>query len=789
MRCLSLPMLVGFALSAILPAAHAAPERRFTVADSIGLSTFLYPSSNEALVSPRAMASPDGTRFVVVTVRGDLASGKRESTLWLFERDAVQKFLAGSANADFSGAKPLLRFASATNHGSLNDLGPVSDWRWGENAKSILFLGADDDGARRLYRIGIDGGEPVALSRADQDVNQYDERNGAVVYLAHAPVRANDMYQAGGPSLPDMEIATGKNVVPLIFPNWADAYFKTSEDELWKIEKGEPVAVHGKDGKPMRLKGANLALAPDGRHLVVTRHVRHIPKSWERYRASRGNYPGWNIVADTPETEGSTDYFRPKQYVLVDIVSGESSLLVDAPIERDGLWLNRVFARWTADSKQVALVAAYPAIDPQSNATEPVLPCALGTVDVSSKVFRCLQAADATKRPFRDRRQMTDLQWRNGDRELVAEYMTPNAPNEKIVVAFERGDEQWVRRELPPPAEPVRFEVREALDEPPVLTGRLQGAAQKTLLDPNPQLKQIAIGKAALYEWKDAEGRRVTGVLVTPPGFSKKRRYPLVIQTHGFEKKQFFVDGPSATGFAARAFAARDIVVLQVQESEANSDTPKEASTGAAGYRAAIKQLVGEGVVDPAKVGIIPWSHYGPHAMQALIEEPNAYAAATWAEAAFNTYGEYLMNIDYMGKGREEMYRAQFGAKPFGEGLKLALANSPGFHTEHVCTPILFQVNDPASLIYVWDAYATLRAQNKPIELFYIRNGDHELVKPKQRLAEQGMNVDWYDYWLNGRKDPDPAKADQYRRWDALKAMPRCGDAEVKNKPEASPKG
>ncbi|MBO1765114.1 hypothetical protein JQN64_28505, partial [Escherichia coli] len=83
----------------------------------------------------------------------------------------------------------------------------------------------------------------------------------------------------------------------------------------------------------------------------------------------RGNYPGWNIVADTPETEGSTDYFRPKQYVLVDIVSGESSLLVDAPIERDGLWLNRVFARWTADSKQIALVAAYPAIDPQSTAT------------------------------------------------------------------------------------------------------------------------------------------------------------------------------------------------------------------------------------------------------------------------------------------------------------------------------------------------------------------------------------------------------------------------------------
>jgi len=49
------------------------------------------------------------------------------------------------------------------------------------------------------------------------------------------------------------------------------------------------------------------------------------------------------------------------------------------------------------------------------------------------------------------------------------------------------------------------------------------------------------------------------------------------------------------------------------------------------------------------------------------------------------------------------------------------------------------------------------------------------VCKPLQRLAEQGMNVDWYDYWLNGRKDPDAGKSAQYSRWDALKALPRCG--------------
>jgi hypothetical protein len=30
------------------------------------------------------------------------------------------------------------------------------------------------------------------------------------------------------------------------------------------------------------------------------------------------------------------------------------------------------------------------------------------------------------------------------------------------------------------------------------------------------------------------------------------------------------------------------------------------------------------------------------------------------------------------------------------------------------------------------------------------------------------MNVDWYDFWLNGYKDPDSPKAEHCGRWDEL---------------------
>jgi hypothetical protein len=32
------------------------------------------------------------------------------------------------------------------------------------------------------------------------------------------------------------------------------------------------------------------------------------------------------------------------------------------------------------------------------------------------------------------------------------------------------------------------------------------------------------------------------------------------------------------------------------------------------------------------------------------------------------------------------------------------------------------------------------------------------------------MLVDWFDFWLNGHEETQPAKANQYTRWRALRA-------------------
>ena len=749
----------AFAGSALLAADGG---RRFTVKDSIEFSTFLSPKAYTPTTSPITW-SPDGKRFVAVTLRGNLQTGKRDATLWLFD-----------STSEFRDARVLARFSSSTNRQ------PVTSWRWASDSRSLLYLAADDDGVRQLYRVPVEAGEPVALTPATQDVSRFDERNGKVVFLAHEPIRANEIYQAGGPALKDMELATGNNVLPLLFPNWMEVAFDESPDELWQVTPQGTRRINAAGGsEPIRLKDSKLALSPDGQRVVVTTMTPRIPKSWERYKP-RMDYPGFQIVADTRETEGTTGNMRPRQYTLIDLESGSQTLLVQAPID---LLANQfeTAVTWSADGSRVALLGAYPALDTVPAAQDAIYPCSIMVVDVAPRSASCALSEGplgANRPSYGDRRQIVSLRWASNARTFEVEEATPNEPSRKFGTRYAQSATRWSAATFTPKGESgrPRVELKQGIDQPPVLMVGKSAQAMKVLFDPNPQFRDIALGSAEMYRWRDADGDEWQGALVKPPGFDPGKRYPLVVQTHQLDRSMYLIDGPSATGFAARAFAARDMLVLQVDEGNKNGGTPKESATGAAGYRAAIKQLVAEGHVDPRKVGITTWSHMGPYAMQGIVEEPHAYAAATFAEAAYNSYGEYLINIDYMGVEREKMFRAQFGPQPFGAGLKTWVDDNVGFHTDRVCTPILWQVNSPPALVYGWDAYAALRAQGKPIDLFYIRNGDHVLVKPWQRLAEQGMNVDWFDYWLNGHKDADAAKKAQYERWDSWRPTGECAD-------------
>jgi hypothetical protein len=108
--------------------------------------------------------------------------------------------------------------------------------------------------------------------------------------------------------------------------------------------------------------------------------------------------------------------------------------------------------------------------------------------------------------------------------------------------------------------------------------------------------------------------------------------------------------------------------------------------------------------------------------------------------------------------------------------LKTWLERSPGFNADKVRAPLRLQLESGglAGVMLKWEMFSRLRQLQKPVEFYVIpdiEHGSHGLQNPTQCLAAQQGAVDWFDFWLNGREDPDPKKAEQYRRWRELKRL------------------
>jgi dipeptidyl aminopeptidase/acylaminoacyl peptidase len=251
-----------------------------------------------------------------------------------------------------------------------------------------------------------------------------------------------------------------------------------------------------------------------------------------------------------------------------------------------------------------------------------------------------------------------------------------------------------------------------------------------------------------------------------PPTFVAGRRYPLVIQTHGFDPDEFLSDGPFTTAFAARPLASAGFIVLQMNSDASHITGPQEVPDNVRGFQSAITQLDALGLIDPKRVGIIGFSRTCYYVVNALVWKPTLFAAASVTDGTDASYMQYML-FEHDTPELENTY----GSKPFGNGLHAWIKNAPDFHLNQIRAPLLITAIGRDSLLGQWELYMSLSLQKKPVDLIYIPNGQHVLQNPLDRLASQQTNVDWFLFWLQGYENPDAAKASQYKLWETLRRV------------------
>jgi len=704
-----------------------------TVADGIGMTRIGGPLNATWYygIGPTtgfASFSPDGRRFAIVISKGNLATNANDYSILLFRTtDAFQSPIP----------RKLVTFSSSSNEEGLSDL------KWLQDNDTIFFLGSRGSKPTQLYSIQCRSGKLKKITNHRTSLVSYaiSDEGGEIVYAANSPER----YVASETSL-----HFGFQVTSEFLPDLAAGTIKVHELELFVKRKGDGTEIRLKTQGPTHPGASNLFLSPDGRYLILKTDVTKLPEKWHEYDDE-------NIRAAFRRKLPANSPSLLLQYELVDMQTDKAEVLLDAPAP-----FSSDEVLWSPDSKSLLLCGVHLPLDVEDPSEFQARREKKFVVEVKVPSLALVKITSTELKPIRWNSRMNVVRFHLVQNTKQSIGLSEVVYYQKIEGIWEQvsGDATGALDSRP------EIRVDQDLNVPPrVIAEDAKTKKQATLLDLNPQFRTLRFGRVEEIQWGDRNGRPVSAGLVLPPDYTTSRRYPLVIQTHGFDPHAFWIDGPWPTAFAAQALANREIVVLQINDTFRDSlDTPDEIERAMESYEDAIDSLNKKGIIDPSRVGIIGFSRTCLYVKYALTHATRRFSAAIASDGFDGGYFEYLVLANAVPLAASES-ESLIGAPPFGAGLSVWLKNSPGFSLDRVETPVQLQANTPASLFAQWEWFSGLKQLGKPVDLLYLVTGTHILVKPLERLVSQGGAVDWFCFWLKEEEDPDPAKADQYVRW------------------------
>jgi dipeptidyl aminopeptidase/acylaminoacyl peptidase len=710
----------------------AAGKRRITVRDTIEMTEFADRGYFRGGTpdAPVAVFSPNGKQFLIRLKKGNVEQNVVEYRLLLFQTAEAFQSPVGHL---------LLTMSSSSNREAIQQV------RWLDD-QTIAFLGENSGQSPQAYRLEISTKRITQLTHHPTAVVSYDiSRDGReIVYEAAPqpkrladtePVRRKGWVvtsQYASDLLDDAEVHDGP---------WLDR-------ELF-VQSGQEKAVLI-PSTDFLSEYSPLVLSPDGHYAVLPVYLSHIPQTW-------GEYSDKVLHQYIVERRKPGTLSNIQQYMLLDVRERKLVPLVDAP----KAWLDEGIA-WSGDGRSVAVSGTYLPLDSDNAQIQADRKTHAFVVEVdvpSGKIHVITGERLRIASGNEEKHRIT----------LAPGYYAEKGPSRE----FEKTNTGW--RSQPASATedsqnaPVDVTLEEDKNTPPKIFVADRSTGRKhLLLDLNPQFREFEFATVETVKWKATDGHEVIGGLYFPLDYQNGRRYPLVIQTHGYEEDRFWINGPWNSAFAAQPLVARGIMVLQVGDStergaERNyTSTPGEGPRRMAAYEGAIDELDRRGLIDRDRVGLIGFSRTVFHVAFTLTHSKYPFRAATLADGFDGGYLNYLL-------WRISDSEGVNGGEPIGAGLKPWLDDSPGFRIDEVSAPVHIEYYGPNAFLGGWQWYSLLTLLEKPVDFIWIPLGTHLLVKPWERMTSQQGNVDWFCFWLKGEEDADPTKAEQYRRWHDLR--------------------
>jgi hypothetical protein len=726
---------------AVQAQATGGTKRPFTVSDSIRMTQFAEDSVQAGidLASYGSLAfSPDRTKFVVVVKKGNIEKNTNQYSLLLFRMSEL---------VPARPPIPLAVLSSSSNRPA------ISQVRWLADSNTILFLGENPQESTQLYSVQCNSRRLRRLTNHPTNLVAYTSSGSgdSVVYIAEERATKHPT---------ETDLRQGIH----ISTQWlADVIAGQVEDG--GLENHEVFLRRGKlpprrlevRGKLFSIHGPFvISLSPNRKYVVIQTEPESFPEDWGHYTDK-----GLQALVRDRSTSGALPHVR--SYELVDTLSGKSTTLLNTPIP---LTLSETV--WSPDGNSVILSNVRLPLD----VAHPV-----EFKERQSKVFAIelkVPSLEITKILDNDSRL---LGWDPATHLLEFEPRRPD-PNstksERKLFFYRKTAREWQQEQAPERLfQQYAVSVEEDLNiSPRLVVTDLQSDGQSVVFDPNPQFENLTFGHVEQLLWHDSTGQEMAGGLYLPPGYTKGTRYPLVIQTHGFDPRKFWVDGPWSTGYAAQALANRGIAVLQVRGPDRSVLKPNVGARAMAAFEEVVHHLDAEGIIDPDRVGLMGFSRTCFHVTYALTHSNIHFATASITDGIDASYFQYMSASNAESNFADDAEELNGGVPPFGKGLSAWMSKAPGFLMYKINTPLLVQAIGPRSLVAEWEWFSGLSRLGKPVDLIYIPDGTHILEKPWSRLISQQGNVDWFCFWLKHEESSSSAISPrQYALWRKLRQL------------------
>ena len=639
------------------------------------------------LIGETAIA-PDG-RFVAYTVREPLLKDEESKFihhLYLVETE--------------SGARRQLTFGEHSN------VQP----RWSPDGRYLAFL-SNRAGQNNLYCLRIDGGEAWALTRFEK---------GPVGGFRWSPDGRRLALLRPDPPTEEKEKARKAKDDPLLWDEEHDYV------HLWMV----PFAVGPRELPEVvrvttgRFHIVGLDWFPDGTRLAITHQATPVVDTWTETRLA--TVPAEPLAADKPFDEpGLTD------------VGLLAAWFAQPWVSPDGQWIAAIVGEQPARWAFAALPTLFPvgAGEPRTLSQTP-----------DAQVTLLGWAADG--------KALFGLEAIGFDSQLImiptdgspAVVITSSATLKQAPSLSRSGQLVYAAQSFHEPNHVTRFDPRTG-DERPIAAVDL------------PEAWPAALPRADVRRWDAPDGLEIEGAVVYPLDFEPGRRYPLVVEVHGGPQGVFsrnYLAGLTRYGDVA-ALAERGYFVLRVNPrgSSGYGRDFRFANYGDWGegdyedIMAGVELLIAEGLVDPARLGIMGWS-YGGYMSSRVITKTDRFGAACVGAGVTN-----LMTMN--GTADIASFIPEYFGGEYWDDLEPYVNHSPMFQVRGVTTPTLIQHGQEDTRVPLSqgrELYNALKRQGVPVRLVIYPRQGHGIDEPRLRMDMARRPVQWFERWL---KDEPPA--------------------------------